>query len=67
MQPLAHDTCLLHWGVLSADGAFAGGRLVMDMTHPVDRMLRLWSVRPTDDEVAALSAFREVSSSPGHE
>ena len=36
----------------------------MDMTHPVDRMLRLWSVPPPDDEVAALSAFREVYVDP---
>jgi hypothetical protein len=36
----------------------------MNMTHPVDRMLRLWSVPPPDDEVAALSAFREVYVDP---
>lgn len=36
----------------------------MDMTHPVDRMLRLWSQPPPDDEVAALSAFREVYVDP---
>jgi hypothetical protein len=36
----------------------------MDMTHPVDRMLRLWSVPPPDNEVAALSAFREVYADP---
>ena len=36
----------------------------MDMTHPVDRMLRLWSVAPPDSEVVALSAFREVYADP---
>jgi hypothetical protein len=34
------------------------------MTHPVDRMLLLWSVPPPDDDVAALSAFREVYVDP---
>jgi len=36
----------------------------MEMTHPVDRMLRLWSVPPPDNEVAAVSAFREVYADP---
>jgi hypothetical protein len=36
----------------------------MDVTHPVDRMLRLWSMTPPDDAAEALSAFREVYVDP---
>lgn len=63
MQPFADETRLLHRGSLSAVRSYAGGRPA-DVTHPVDRMLRLWSVPPPDDEVEALSAFREVYVDP---
>ena len=36
----------------------------MDVTHPVDRMLQLWSAPPPEDDVPALSTFREVYADP---
>ena len=45
---------------LSAVRSYVGGRPLMNMSHPVDRSLRLWSGPPPNDEVEALSAFREV-------
>jgi SnoaL-like polyketide cyclase len=64
VRQFADESRLLHHGPHSAARSCPGCRPAMDMTHPVDRMLRLWSVPPPDDELAALSAFREVYFDP---
>ena len=64
MRPSADETRLLHHGPRAAVRSCTGGRPAMGMNHPVGRMLRLWSLPPPDDELAALSAFREVYVDP---